>query len=56
MCPHERACHGMAHCRHVVNTVEPSICGDNSVLCQITLTTCYYYYYQERTDFSDATH
>jgi len=35
MCPH-----GMAHWRHVVNTIEPSVCGDDAVLRQITLTTC----------------
>jgi len=23
---------------------EPSVCGSDVVLCQITLTTCYYYY------------
>ena len=26
--------------RHLVNTTEPSMCGDDSALCQITLTTC----------------
>jgi len=37
MCPYERA-----HCRHVANTTEPSVCGgDHAALCQISLTTCY---------------
>jgi len=26
--------------RHLANTIEPSICGGDAVLCQITLTTC----------------
>ena len=25
---------------HLVNTIEPSICGGGAALCQITLTTC----------------
>jgi len=29
-----------AHWRHLANTTEPSVCGGNAVLCQITLTTC----------------
>jgi len=33
--------HGMAHWHHLVSTIEPSVCGDDAVLCQITLTTCY---------------
>jgi len=37
MCPQERA-----HWCHLANTTEPSVCGD-TVLCQITLTTCYYW-------------
>ena len=28
---------------HLANTIESFICGGNAVLCQITLTTCYYY-------------
>ena len=36
MCPH-----GRAHWRHLANTVEPSVCGGDVVLCQITLTTCF---------------
>ena len=28
-----------AHWRHLANTIEPSICGGNAVLCRITLTT-----------------
>ena len=31
-----------AHWRHLKNTTEPSMCGGNAALCQITLTTCYY--------------
>jgi len=26
---------------HLANTTEPSVCGSDAVLCQITLTTCY---------------
>ena len=33
-----------AHWRHLKNTTEPSMCGGDAVLCQITLTTCYYYF------------
>ena len=29
-----------AHWRHLKNTTEPSMCGGNAALCQITLTTC----------------
>ena len=32
-----------AHWRHLKNTTEPSMCGGDAALCQITLTTCYYY-------------
>ena len=39
MCLHVRA-----HWRHLANTIEPSVCGGDAALCQITLTTCYYYY------------
>ena len=35
-----------AHWRHLANTTEPSMCGGDATLCQITLTTyCYDYYY-----------
>jgi len=34
---------GGAHWRHLANTVEPSVCGGNGAVCQITLTTCYYH-------------
>ena len=37
MCPHVRA-----QWHHLVNAVEPSVCGDDGILCQITLTTCLY--------------
>jgi len=30
--------HGSAHWRYLANTIEPSVCGGNAVLCQITLT------------------
>jgi len=31
---------------HLANTIVPSVCcGDAAALCQITLTTCYCYYY-----------
>jgi len=29
--------------RHLKNTTEQSMCGGDAALCQITLTTCYYY-------------
>jgi len=28
--------------RRLANTIEPSVCGGDSALCQITLSTCYY--------------
>jgi len=28
-----------AHWRHLVNTTEPSVCGGDAALCQLTLTT-----------------
>ena len=31
-----------AHWRYLANTTEPSMCGGDATLCQITLTTCYY--------------
>jgi len=34
--------HGRAHWRHLTNTTEPYVCGGDVVLCQITLTTCFY--------------
>jgi len=30
-----------AHWRHLKNTTEPSMCGGDAALCQITLTTCW---------------
>jgi len=41
MCPH-----GRTHWRHLANTIEPSVCCGDAALCQITLTTCCYYYNQ----------
>jgi len=35
VCPH-----GKAHWRHLAKTTEPSVCGGDAVLSQITLTTC----------------
>jgi len=29
-----------AHWRNPANTIEPSVCGGDAVLCQITLTSC----------------
>ena len=34
---------GTAHCRYLANTIEPSMCGGDAVLCQLTLTMLYYY-------------
>jgi len=42
MCPH-----GKAHWRYLANTIEPVI-GDDAVLCQITLTTCYWRYWHRK--------
>jgi len=33
-----------AYWRNLANTIEPSIRGADAAFCQITLTTCYYYY------------
>jgi len=30
-----------AHWHHLANTIEPSMCGGDTVLCHIALTTCY---------------
>ena len=32
-----------AHWRHLANSTELSMCGGDAALCQITLTTSYYY-------------
>jgi len=40
--------HGRAHCHDLANTVEPSVCGGDVALCQITLTTCYKSCYMQR--------
>jgi len=32
-----------AHWRHLANTIELPICRSDMALCQITLTTCYYF-------------
>jgi len=31
-----------AHWSHLLNTIEPSMCGGDAALCQVTLTTCLY--------------
>ena len=36
-------CYMGAHWRHLANTTEPSVCGGDAALCQIIMTTCYYY-------------
>ena len=38
-----------AHWRHLKNTTEPSMCGGDAALCQITLTTCSNCGYRVRT-------
>jgi len=35
--------YGRGHCRHLANMIEPSVCGGDAVLRQITLTTCFNY-------------
>jgi len=32
---------GRAHWLNLANTIEPSACGGDAALCQITLSTCY---------------
>jgi len=32
-----------SHWHHLVNTIELSMCSGNTALCQLALTTCYYY-------------
>jgi len=41
--PENHVLHGSAHWYNLANTIEPFVCGGDAVLCQITLTTCYYY-------------
>jgi len=36
MCPH-----GRVHWRHLANTIDPFVCGNDAALCQITFSTCY---------------
>jgi len=40
MCPD-----GMTHWLHLANMSEPSICGGDAAVCQITLTTCFLCYF-----------
>jgi len=53
MCAHERT-----HWRHMANTIQPSVCGGDADLCQITLTTYYYaasqYYIHSFITYVDA--
>jgi len=37
----KRVLDGGAHWRHVANTFEPSMCGGDAALCQVTLAACY---------------
>ena len=37
--------YGGAHWRHLVNTIKPSMCGDDAALWQITSTTCFLFDY-----------
>jgi len=50
MCPDRRA-----HWHHLANTIEPFVCGDDAVLCEVTLTTCYCWY-QERREHGGSEH
>jgi len=34
---------GCTYWRHLANTNESCVCGGDAALCEITLTTCYYY-------------
>jgi len=36
---------GNAYWRNMANAIEPSVCGGDVALGQITLTSCYYYTY-----------
>jgi len=42
--PRKHILGGGAQWRHVANTIEPSVCGDNAACCQITLITCCYWF------------
>jgi len=39
MCPHMGG-HTLAQLRNLATTIEPSVCGGDAALYQITLTTC----------------
>jgi len=41
--PRKHVLDGGAHWRNLANTTEPSVCSRDAALCQITLTTCYYF-------------
>jgi len=43
-----------AHWRHLANTTKLSVCGGDAALCQITLTTCYYFRPHRSTTYVDA--
>jgi len=53
-CRLERAIDGGAHWRNLANTTEPSVCGGDAALCQITLTTCLFGNVQVVTATADA--
>ena len=36
-----------SHWRHLKNTTEPTMCGGDAALCQITLTTCFNYFWHD---------
>jgi len=40
---------GGTHWRHLVYAIEPSVCGGDAALCQITLTTCCHDYYYKNS-------
>jgi len=46
---------GGAYWRHLANTVEPSVCASDTALCQITLTCCYYSYWDGDTETAGNT-
>jgi len=44
--PRYRVLDGHAHWRHLPNTTEPSVCGGDAVLCEITLTACCCFFFR----------
>jgi len=43
-CGCRSGCTILVYWRNLANTTEPSVCGGDAALCQITLTTCFIYY------------